>query len=69
MVGAKLTPINTRQIINALEEDKITHEIRGFKTRDFYGDNEFNIQALRDYFFPSKIHVYSKDEHVVFNDK
>ena len=40
---------NARQIINALEADKITYESQGFNITDFHGENEFSIQSPRYY--------------------
>ena len=65
----KLTSINGRQTINALELDKITHELRGFKIIYFNWNNEFNIQDIRYSLHTSMLHIYAKDEHVVFIKK
>ena len=33
---------------------------------DIHGDNEFNIQSLRDFLQPINLHIYAKYEHVGF---
>ena len=62
----KLTSSNARQIINALEGDKSSHESWGFKITYFHWYHELNIQYLRYSLGPLAVHIYSKYEHVVF---
>ena len=61
--------MNARQVINALEEDNITHESRGFKIIDFHGENEFYIQYITYYLCPPMVNIYAKYEHVGFIEK
>ena len=65
----KLSSRNARQIIDELEEDKRTHESRGFRIKYFHGDNESKIHSLRDSLRPSRVHIYVRDEHVGFIEK
>ena len=41
-----------------------TYESRGFKITDIHGDNEFDVQTLRDFLLPAVLHIYGRDEHV-----
>ena len=64
--GTKLKSRSGREIINAIEQDINKHEQRGFDITDMHGDNEFNIQSLRDLLQPVNLHIYAKEEHVGF---
>ena len=41
-----------------------TYESRGFRITDIHGDNEFDVQTLRDFLLPAVLHIYGRDEHV-----
>ena len=68
MSGTKLKTRSGREIINSIERDRNKHEKRGFEITDINGDNEFNIQSLRDFLQPINLHIYAKEEHVGFID-
>ena len=64
----KLKSRSCREITNAIERDWNKHEQRGFEITDIHGENEFNIQLLRDFLQPINLHIYAKEEHVGFID-
>ena len=64
--GTKLKSRSGREITNAIEWDRNNHEQRGSEITDIHGDNEFNIQSLRDFLHPINLHIYAKEEHVGF---
>ena len=40
------------------------YETRGFNITDVHGDNEFDINTLREALRPSTLHIYGAEEHV-----
>ena len=64
--GIKIKSKSGRDITNAIERDRKKHEKRGFDITDIHGENEFNIQSLRDFLQTINLHIYAKEEHVGF---
>jgi hypothetical protein len=40
------------------------YHVRGFQITNFHGDNEFDLQLLRDFIRPASLHIYGRNEHV-----
>ena len=57
---------SAKQILGALTRDCNKHEARGFEITDIHGDNEFDIQSLKDSLQPTIFHIYARGEHVGF---
>ena len=64
--GTNLKSRSGREITNTIEQDLNKHEQRGFDITDIHGDNEFNIQSLRNFLQPINLHIYAKEENVGF---
>ena len=54
----------SKTIINTLNEIKRLYESRGFKVNNLHGDNEFNVNEIKNSQLPTLFHIYGKDEHV-----
>lgn len=52
------------EILQAIKRDINKYEKRGFHITDMHGDNEFDIDAIKDAILPTIVHAYSKNEHV-----
>ena len=55
---------NTNSIIQGLQKVVNTYTKRGFTITDLHGDNEFDIQEIKDELEPINTHIYGKVEHV-----
>ena len=53
-----------QQIIRAIEKIRHTYEARGFEVVGVHGDNEFDMESLKDFLLPAILHIYGKNEHV-----
>ena len=66
MFGKKLKSRSGKKIINTIERDRKKREQRVFEITDIHGDNEFNIQSLQYFLEPINVHIYAKEDYVVF---
>ena len=53
-----------RTIKTALAKVRNRYNSRGFTICDYYGDNEYDKSALREFIEPAILHVYGREEHV-----
>ena len=51
-------------IIAVLDDVKKIYRSRGFRILFFHGDNEFNINLLKQKMLPSNMKICAKDEHI-----
>ena len=53
-----------RTIMTVLEKVVSKHTCRSFNLCDFYGDDEFDKEALRHFLNPALLRIYGREEHV-----
>ena len=54
----------TQSILKGLKSVINVYTKRGFNITDIHGDNEFDIEELKDRLHPANLHIYGKVEHV-----
>jgi hypothetical protein len=51
-------------IADRLREVINVYQSRGLEIKSMHGDNEFNIEYLRDFLRPIMLHIYGRNEHI-----
>jgi len=54
----------SRQIMKGLDKVRSLYEARGFNIDVYHGDNEFDINSVKEHVKPAKMHICAKEEHI-----
>ena len=52
------------EILEAIKKHINKYQTRGFHITDVHGDNEFDIDGIKDAILTTIVHAYAKNEHV-----